>query len=87
MRKKGTDQPRGFFAASQRLFFRYIVDSTIPLISMIRYFPSPVAPLQPFVSDLVGNPVDRLSRNAALLVSLDDRVHKFNFHQPSIAPC
>ena len=51
-----------YCAADQRLCFRYI-DTTIPLL------PKSTISAR-FVSDLVGNPDDRLSRDEAQLLSL-----------------
>ena len=53
---------RGDRAADQRFCFRYI-DYTIPLHPLSKI--SSITILCGFVSDLVGNPEDRFSRDAA----------------------
>ena len=64
---KGGDQLCGNHAADQLLCFRY-TDSTIALLPK-----SEISSLKPssvavqFVSDLVGNPEDRFSNDAALI--------------------
>ena len=64
---KDADQLRGNPEADQGLCFRYI-DSTIPLLPKTQNF-KPLAIFcdctAQFVSDLVGNPVDRFSHNEA----------------------
>ena len=66
---KGADQLQGNRAADQRLCFCYI-DSTFPLLPKSKIF-KPVAIFcgctARFVSDLVGNPEDRFSRDRANL--------------------
>ena len=67
---KGADQLCGNRAADQHLCFRYI-DSTIPLLTKSKissHFIFCVCTAG-FVSDLVGNPKDRFSRNKAHYVS------------------
>ena len=66
---KDTDQLRGIRKADQRLCFRY-TDSTIP------HLPRNFKPLAifcgctaGFVSDMVGNPEDRFSRDTALILT------------------
>ena len=63
---KDADQLRGNREADQRLCFRY-TDSTIPLLpkSEIASFCGCTAR---FVSDLVGNPEDRVSHDEAHLI-------------------
>ena len=59
---KDADQLRGDREADLRLCFRY-TDSTIPLLhksKMLSLYASSVAVQQLFVSDVVGNPEDRV---------------------------
>ena len=68
---KGVDQVHSNCTADQHLFFCYI-DSTIPLppkseISSL-WPPSVAVQAGCFLSDLVGNPEDRFSREAAHIV-------------------
>ena len=67
---KGADRLRSNHAADQRLCFRYM-DSTIPLLPK-NFKPRTIfcGCTARFVWDLVGNPEDRFSRNAAHIMML-----------------
>ena len=67
---KDADQLRGNREADQRLCFRY-TDSTTPLLSKSKKFKLLAifcGCTDRFVSDLVGNPEDRVSQNEARLI-------------------
>ena len=69
---KDADQLRGNREADQRLCFPY-TDCTIPLLPIYKNFkllPIFAGCTAPFVLDLVGNPEDRFSHNAAHLKNL-----------------
>ena len=61
---RGYDQLRGNRSADQHLCIYYI-DSTIPLLPN-----SEISRLNPSSVDLVGNPEDRFSRDAAHMVEI-----------------
>ena len=64
---KDADKHQGNHEADQGLCFRY-TDSTIPLLSKVEISTS--SRTARVVSDLVGNPEDRLSHNEAQLVEV-----------------
>ena len=68
---KDAEQLRGNREADQRLCFRYI-DSTIPLLPKSENFKPPAifcGCTARFVSDLVGNPEDWFSHDAAQMIN------------------
>ena len=76
---KGADQLRGNSAADQRLCFRF-TDSAIPPLPKSEISSSSCT--AQFVSDLVGNPKDRFSHDAAhfseVLSSLPKLRHSYH---------
>ena len=67
VKNKGADQLRCNLTANQRLCCHYI-DSTVPLLSDFKPQATFRGCAAPFVSDLVGNPEDRFSPDAAHMI-------------------
>ena len=86
-KNKDADQLRRYREADQRLCFRYI-DSTIHLLSQFQNF-KPLAIFcgctARFVSDLVGNPEDRVSHNEAHISKTEFLMTRFNFPVSSMS--
>ena len=66
-KNKGADQLRGYYAADQRLCFRYTRRSTMPLLPKFEIKPEAIlcGCTAQIMSVVVGNPKDRFSHDMA----------------------